>query len=88
VYEHLLKLLSADKAQSRSREPGSASELHVGICGAGISGRTATIAIQKTCCKVSLLEAAKELGEVGAKIQMKLNVARLLIDRGVDKIVG
>lgn len=38
--------------------------------------------------KVTVLEAASELGEIGAGIQMTPNVSRLLIRWGVDKAIG
>lgn len=80
-------------------------ELNVGICGAGIGGLAAAIAIRKAGGKVTVLEAAAELGEIGAGIQvhyslfcqeitlfipsqMTPNVARLLIEWGVDKVIG
>lgn len=64
------------------------SEVHVGICGAGIGGLAAAIALRKAGVKVTVLEAALELGEIGAGIQMTPNVARLLIKWGVDKVIG
>ncbi|KIW70539.1 hypothetical protein, variant 1 [Phialophora macrospora] len=63
-------------------------ELSVGICGAGIGGLAAAIAIRKAGAKVTVLEAALELGEIGAGIQMTPNVARLLMKWGVDKVIG
>jgi salicylate hydroxylase len=45
-------------------------ELHVGICGAGIGGLTAAIAMRRAGVKVTVLEAASELGEIGAGIQV------------------
>ncbi|EXJ68428.1 uncharacterized protein A1O5_08220 [Cladophialophora psammophila CBS 110553] len=63
-------------------------ELNVGICGAGIGGLAAAIAISKAGVKVTVLEAAPELGEIGAGIQMTPNVARLLMNWGVDKVIG
>jgi salicylate hydroxylase len=62
--------------------------LHVGICGGGMGGLTAAIACARAGAKVTLLEAAKELGEIGAGIQMFSNVSRLLIRWDVDKIIG
>lgn len=38
--------------------------------------------------QVTILEAAAEIGEIGAGIQMTPNVARLLIRWGVDKVIG
>ncbi|EXJ62201.1 hypothetical protein A1O7_02634 [Cladophialophora yegresii CBS 114405] len=63
-------------------------ELNVGICGAGIGGLAAAIAMRKAGAKVTVLEAALELGEIGAGIQMTPNVARLLMKWGVDKVIG
>ena len=62
--------------------------LHVGICGAGIGGLAASIAIANNGVKVTILEAAAELGEIGAGIQMTPNVARFLIKYGIDKEIG
>lgn len=39
-------------------------ELHVGLIGAGIGGLAAAISIAKAGAKVTVLEAAEELGEV------------------------
>ncbi|ETI23936.1 hypothetical protein G647_05743 [Cladophialophora carrionii CBS 160.54] len=63
-------------------------DLNVGICGAGIGGLAAAIAMRKAGVKVTVLEAALELGEIGAGIQMTPNVARLLMKWGVDKVIG
>lgn len=38
--------------------------LHVGLIGAGIGGLAAAIAIARAGAKVTVLEAAEELGEV------------------------
>ena len=61
---------------------------HIGICGAGIGGLAAAIAIAKAGAKVTVLEAAGELGEIGAGIQMTPNVAQLLIKWGVSDVIG
>ena len=45
-------------------------ELEVGIVGAGIGGVMAAIAIARAGGKVTILEAAAQLGEIGAGIQM------------------
>jgi len=47
-------------------------ELHVGVVGAGIGGIMASIAIARAGGKVTVLEAASQLGEIGAGIQMVL----------------
>jgi salicylate hydroxylase len=62
--------------------------LHVGLCGAGIGGLAAAIAISRAGAKVTVLEAAAELGEIGAGIQMTPNAARLLIKWGVADVIG
>lgn len=48
----------------------SANELNVGIVGAGIGGVLCSIAIARAGGKVTILEAAQQLGEIGAGIQM------------------
>lgn len=45
-------------------------ELRVGIVGAGIGGVMASIAMAEAGCTVTVLEAAAQLGEIGAGIQM------------------
>lgn len=64
------------------------TKLHVGICGGGLGGLAAAIAIARAGAKVTLLEAAKELGEIGAGIQVFPNVSRLLIRWGADELIG
>lgn len=65
-----------------------AQKPHIGICGAGIGGLAAAIAMANAGAKVTVLEAAPELGEIGAGIQMTPNVARLLIKWGVSEVIG
>lgn len=48
----------------------------------------ASIAIARAGGHVTVLEAAAQLGEIGAGIQMTCNVARLLIRYGIDKAIG
>ncbi len=45
------------------------TDLNVGIVGAGIGGVMAAIAIARAGGKVTVLEAAQQLGEIGAGIQ-------------------
>lgn len=53
--------------------------LEVGIVGAGIGGVTAAIAIARAGAKVTVLEAAAQLGEIGAGIQMVAMLSPTLI---------
>ena len=62
--------------------------LNIGICGAGIGGLAAAIAIAKAGAEVTVLEAAAQLGEIGAGIQMTPNVSRLLIKWGISDVIG
>ncbi|OAP61681.1 salicylate hydroxylase [Fonsecaea erecta] len=64
------------------------SNIHVGIVGAGIGGLAAAIALRRAGAQVTVLEAAKELGEIGAGIQMTPNVSVLLQRWGVDTVIG
>lgn len=47
-------------------------QVHVGVCGAGLGGLAAAIALQRGGAEVTILEAATELGEIGAGIQVRL----------------
>lgn len=62
--------------------------LSVGIVGGGLGGLAAAIACARAGVSVTVLEAAPELGEIGAGIQMFGNVSRFLIRTGVDEIIG
>lgn len=53
-----------------------------------MGGLACAIACARAGARVTLLEAARELGEIGAGIQMFSNVSRLLIRWEVDKIIG
>ncbi|KAL6248338.1 hypothetical protein RBB50_004593 [Rhinocladiella similis] len=63
-------------------------QVHVGVCGAGLGGLAAAIALQRGGAEVTILEAATELGEIGAGIQIFPNVSRYVIRWGVDEIIG
>ncbi|KIX06436.1 uncharacterized protein Z518_04412 [Rhinocladiella mackenziei CBS 650.93] len=53
-------------------------KFHVGIIGAGLGGLAAAIGIARAGHKVTILEQAPELGEVGAGIQIPPNSTRIL----------
>lgn len=70
--------------------PSPPKKLHIGLCGGGLGGLSAAIAIARSCpaARITVLEAALQLGEIGAGIQMTPNVARLLIRWGVADVIG
>jgi salicylate hydroxylase len=71
------------------RHPAAmAQQTHIGMCGVGIGGLAAAIAMAKAGAKVTVLEAAPELGEIGAGIQMTPNAAHLFIKWGVSEVIG
>jgi hypothetical protein len=75
-------------AQTRSpfrTMAGRVQNLHVGLVSAGLGGLTAAVAISRAGARVTVLEAAAELGEIGAGIQMTSNVSRFLIKWGVQR---
>ena len=59
------------------------ASLHVLIAGAGIGGLTAARALLNGGHRVTLIERAHELGEVGAGLQLSPNVTRILDDLGL-----
>ena len=52
--------------------------LHALIIGAGIGGLTAALALQRSGCRVSVFEKAKELGDVGAGVTITPNACHAL----------
>jgi salicylate hydroxylase len=64
------------------------TKLNIGVCGGGMGGLAAAISMAQAGADVTLLEAARELGEIGAGIQVLPNVSRFLIRWGADKIIG
>lgn len=66
----------------------SPTNLSIGVVGGGIGGLAAAIALSRAGATVTVLEAASELGEIGAGIQMFGNVSRFLVRTGVREIIG
>ena len=67
---------------------GNIKPLHIIVIGAGLGGLAASIALSRAGHNVTVLEAAPQLGEVGAGIQMSPNVSRLLIRWGLEDLIG
>lgn len=65
-----------------------AQSLHVLIVGGGLGGLAAAIALSLKGQRVTVLEAAPNLGEVGAGIQVPPNSVRHLKRLGVYEQVG
>ncbi|GAD99320.1 hypothetical protein MYCGRDRAFT_54325 [Paecilomyces variotii No. 5] len=63
-------------------------DIHVGLIGAGIGGLAAAISLRRSGARVTVLEAAEELGEIGAGIQMTPNVSVLLQRWNVAEVIG
>ena len=59
--------------------------IQVVIAGGGLGGLTAALALRHRGLQVTVLEAASELGEVGAGIQTAPNASRILIALGMRK---
>ena len=66
-----------------------ASARHVIVAGAGIAGLTAASAMARAGLRVTVLEQAEKLEEVGAGIQLGPNATRVLIALGLrDRLVA
>jgi len=85
---NLFKIPSAQTRLPFRTMADRVQNLHVGLVGAGLGGLTAAITIARAGAKVTVLEAAAELSEIGAGIQMTPNVSRFLIKWGVSDIIG
>ncbi len=52
---------------------------HILIAGAGIGGLTAALALLRRGFRVSVIEQARELAEIGAGVQISANGAHALV---------
>lgn len=57
---------------------------HILIAGAGIGGLTAALALMRRGLRVSVLEQARELAEIGAGVQISANGAHALFSLGLE----
>ena len=57
---------------------------HILIAGAGIGGLTAALALLKRGFRVSVIEQARELAEIGAGVQISANGAHALFSLGLE----
>ncbi len=55
------------------------------ICGAGLGGLGVSIALSRKAHRVTILEAASQLNEVGAGIQIPPNSSRILLSYSLEE---
>lgn len=60
------------------------SQIHVVICGAGIGGLAAAVALRRAGIKTTVLEQAPVLGEVGTGLQLGPNATKVLYRLGLQ----
>lgn len=62
-----------------------AKKLNIVICGAGIAGLAAAIALRRKGHEVTVIESASRLLEIGGGIQIPPNSSRILISWGLEE---
>jgi salicylate hydroxylase len=65
-----------------------AKSFNIIVCGAGLGGLGASIALARKGHKVTVLEATSQLNEVGAGIQIPPNSSRILKSYGLEETVS
>ncbi|MFE1770640.1 FAD-dependent monooxygenase [Streptomyces sp. NPDC059008] len=63
----------------------SSQSYEVGVVGGGLGGLTAALALRQRGLRVTVLEQAAQLGEVGAGIQTAPNASRILLGLGLRR---
>ncbi|KAL2204839.1 FAD/NAD(P)-binding domain-containing protein [Sarocladium strictum] len=82
--ETLLKDLLRTEHNGGSEQKHRQVKMNILVIGAGLGGLATSIALARRGHKVTVLEQAQKLGEVGAGIQIPPNSARLLKSWGID----
>lgn len=64
-----------------------ASDSHIIVCGAGIGGLTSALCLAKQGFKVTVVEQARQISEVGAGIQLGPNAMRVMRYLGLEEYI-
>ncbi|KAF4624142.1 hypothetical protein G7Y89_g14032 [Cudoniella acicularis] len=70
--------MSDSKESVASSEDAMTKSFNIIICGGGLGGLAAAIALKRKGHQVAVLESATELAEIGAGIQIPPNSSRIL----------
>ncbi|TVY82182.1 FAD-dependent monooxygenase OpS4 [Lachnellula suecica] len=81
----VLTAISNSESFSTGTRKSMENSLNIVICGAGIAGLGAAIALRKKGHLVTVVEAAPQLQEVGAGIQVPPNSTRILKSWGLEE---
>lgn len=78
---------NSERLYSSLQETSTSLSLNIVIVGCGVGGLCAAIALGKVGHKITLVESASQIGEVGAGIQLGPNVTRILYKWGLKDAV-